>query len=45
MDDIELTFDEDVLEFIVDKALDLGDTALTFHCELMMDAVQMPSSK
>ena len=42
MDDIELTFDEDVFEFIVDKALEfkLGARGLRSIVEaVMMDAM------
>ena len=48
MDDIELTFDEDVFEFIVDKALEfkLGARGLRSIVEaVMMDAMySMPSA-
>jgi len=48
IDDIELTFDESALEYIVDKAVEykLGARGLRSICEaIMMDAMfELPSS-
>jgi len=48
LDNIRLTFDQDVLDFIVDKALEfeLGARGLRSICEaILMDAMyEMPSS-